>query len=426
SNIRSSGRATLEATLQGTLAEPQVTGTMTAQGGRIRHFGLPHALENILGAIRFDSRSVRLDDLSARLGGGPVQFGGSIGIEGYNLGQIDLSMKGEQMRLRFPEGMRSFADAALTLRGTTAGATLSGQVTVRDAVYSAPFSAGGNLLDFADTAAAAVAGGGESGTTIPLRYDIRIDAPSTLQVRNNNIRLTARAELQLRGTYDRPLIVGRAEVERGEVTFEGRRYVVTRGAIDLSNPTRIEPYFDLETETRVRVPGDTYRVTLQASGTIDKLNLAFSSDPWLPQVEILALLFSDVAPGRNIELRQYNTDITPQQQLLRERATRALTSAISSEVERVVSRTFGVDTFQLTPSLADPNQQSSRLDPAARVTIGKRLSDRVYLTYSRSMSSSTHNQIILLEYDQTDKFSWILSRNEDRTYALDVRVRTTF
>ena len=56
---------------------------MTAQGGRIRHFELPHALENILGPIRFDSRTIRLDDLSARLGGGPVQFGGTIGIDGY-------------------------------------------------------------------------------------------------------------------------------------------------------------------------------------------------------------------------------------------------------------------------------------------------------------------------------------------------------
>ena len=58
--------------------------------------------------------------------------------------------------------------------------------------------------------------------------------------------------------------------------------------------------------------------------------------------------------------------------------------------------------------------------------IGKRLSDRVYLTYSRSLSSSTRDQIILLEYDQTDRFSWILSRNEDQTYALDVRVRHVF
>ena len=426
SNIRASGRASLEATLEGSIREPLLTGTMTAQGGRIRHFGLPHALENILGPIRFDSRTIRLDELSARLGGGPVQFSGTVGIEGYRMGQIDVAMKGEQMRLRFPEGMRSVVDASLTLRGTSAGVTLSGKVDVRDAVYAAPFNAGSGILDFAGTAATAAAAGGDSAAALPLRYDIRIDAPSTLQVRNNSIRLTARADLQLRGTYDRPLLAGRADVERGEVAFEGRRYLVTRGSIDLSNPTRIEPFIDLETETRVRVPGDTYRVTLQASGTIDRLNLEFTSDPWLPQVEILALLFSDVAPGRNIELRQYNTDITPQQQLLRERATRALTSAVSSEVERVVSQTFGVDTFQLTPSLADPNQQSSRLDPAARVTIGKRISDRVYLTYSRSMSSSTHNQIILLEYDQTDRFSWILSRNEDRTYALDLRVRTTF
>ncbi len=87
---------------------------------------------------------------------------------------------------------------------------------------------------------------------------------------------------------------------------------------------------------------------------------------------------------------------------------------VSSEVGRVVEQTFGVDTFQLTPSLVDPNAQSSRLDPAARLTIGKRLSDRIYLTYSRSLSSSTRDQIILLEYDQTDRFSWILSRNEDR------------
>jgi autotransporter translocation and assembly factor TamB len=133
-----------------------------------------------------------------------------------------------------------------------------------------------------------------------------------------------------------------------------------------------------------------------------------------------------VAPVRDVEFRQYSTNITPQQQLLRERATRAVTGALSSEVGRVVENTFGVDSFQLTPSLADPNQQSSRLDPAARVTIGKRISDRLYLTYTRSLSSSRQSQIFLLEYDQTDRVSWILSRNEDQTYALDVRVRKSF
>jgi autotransporter translocation and assembly factor TamB len=221
-------------------------------------------------------------------------------------------------------------------------------------------------------------------------------------------------------------VTGRADVEEGILTFEGRRYVLTRGAIDFNNPTRIDPFFDLEAETRVRVPQQTYRVTVRGSGTVDRIVPEVTSDPYMPQAEVLALLFGNAAPGQDVEFRQYSTDITPQQQLMRELATRQLTAPVSSEVGRVVEQAFGVDTFQLTPSLVDPNQQSSRLDPAARLVIGKRLSERLFLTYSRSLSSSTSDQILLLEYDQTDRFSWVLSRNEDRTYALDIRVRRTF
>jgi hypothetical protein len=118
--------------------------------------------------------------------------------------------------------------------------------------------------------------------------------------------------------------------------------------------------------------------------------------------------------------------VTPQQQLFRERVSRALTGVVSSEIGRAVEQALGFDTFQLTTSLIDPAQQSARLDPAARVVVGKRLSENIYLTYSRSLSSSTRDQLILLEINQTDQLSWILSRNEDGTYALDLRVRRTF
>ena len=430
-NIRSSGRATLEATLEGPLRDPLVSGVMNIDNGRIRHFDLPHALENIAGPVRFDNRSIRLDEVTARLGGGPMRFGGRIDAEGYMPTRVDVTISGQNMRLRFPEGMRSLVNADLTLQGPVEALTLGGTVDVRNALYTRPFDDGGGLFNLTSTGVAATAGAGGGSlapTRLPLRYDVRIVAPSTLEVRNSTARLVANADFQLRGTYDRPLLFGRAEVDRGEFSFEGRRYEVTRGTIDFNNPTRIEPYFDIETETRVRVPGQTYRVIARAVGTLDRLTPTFEADPPLPEVEVLSLLFGDVAPGQDVEFVQYNTNITPQQQLLRERATRAITSSLSSEVGRVVEQTFGVDTFQLTPSLIDPNAQSSRLDPAARLTIGKRLSERIYLTYSRSLSSSSAggDQIILLEYDQTDRFSWILSRNEDRTYALDVRVRHAF
>ena len=70
-----------------------------------------------------------------------------------------------------------------------------------------------------------------------------------------------------------------------------------------------------------------------------------------------------------------------------------------ADAGKLVQRTIGVDTFQLTPFLTDVNAQASRLNPTARLTIGKRISDRVYLTFSRSLASQINDQIILLEVD---------------------------
>jgi translocation and assembly module TamB len=423
-DVRSSGRASVQAAFEGAMRNPAVTGTLRVEEGRIRHFDLPHALEGINGAVRLDSRGLQLDGLRGRLGGGDVQFGGRIGIEGYRPSRLDVTMTGRDMRLRFPTGMRSVVDADLSLTGSVEQPTLGGNVFVRNAVYTGRFDGGGGLFELPGGASSQSSASLQA--SIPLRYDVRINAPSTLRIENNTVRIVSSADLQLRGTFDRPLLLGRAEIERGEVLFEGRRYLVTRGTIDFNNPTRIQPFIDVEAQTRVRVPGQTYQVTVRAVGTFDRLTTDMSSDPPLSQVEVLGLLLADLDPGQLPEGRGYSETITPQQQLLQERAARALTGQISSEVGRVVEQTFGVDTFQLTPSVTDVYQQSSRFDPGARLTIGKRLSNRVYLTYSRSLSSTTRDQIILLEYDQTDRLSWILSRNEDRTYALDVRVRHVF
>ena len=51
----------------------------------------------------------------------------------------------------------------------------------------------------------------------------------------------------------------------------------------------------------------------------------------------------------------------------------------------------------------------------------------MYLTFSRSLNTIVNDQIVLLEYDESDRVSWILSRNEDsQTYALEFRVRHIF
>jgi hypothetical protein len=435
-NVRGSGRAELTAAIDGPIKKPVFSGSATVSDGRIRHFALPAALDAINGTVYFDERGIRLDDVSATIGGGQIQFGGRVGFDGYVPSDLNVTVRGEGVRLRYPEGVRSDIDGDLVVRGPTTAPTLSGTITVQSAEWTRTLETPGSIF-------ALVARRNESGGApiepvpsplAPLRYDLRILVPSTMRVNNNLVRLVASADLTLSGTYEHPVLFGRADIDRGELTFEGRRYRVTHGSIDFTNPTRIEPFFDVEAETNVRVPGQTYLVTVGAVGTQSQLQLPLRSDPPLPEAEVLALLLSDSRRGQaqgpgDVELRALQNPNQAETDILATRATQALTGSISAEVGKVVEQTFGVDTFQLTPSFTDPYTQTSRLNPTARVTIGKRISDRVYLTFSRSLglASTINDQIILLEYDQNDRLSWILSRNEDQqTFALEFRVRHTF
>jgi translocation and assembly module TamB len=428
-DIRSSGRAEVTARIGGTASAPVVAGRALLTNGRMRQLSFPHALEEVNGIATFDAGGLRLDGITARLGGGAVRFGGRIGLAAYQLSEFDVTAVGQDMNLRYPEGMRSSVDAELALQGPANAPTVTGLVNVKSASWARGFGASGGLFSgLAGGEAAAPAVEGQVAAASNVRFDVRLVAPSTLRIDNDQARVVASADLTMRGTLDRPLLFGHAEIDRGEVEFEGRRYLVTRGSIDFANAARIQPFFDIEAETRVRVPGQTYRVTMRMAGTTERLQPQFTSDPPLQTLDILTLLFSDQALSGDIELAGLRSGEERQQRLVEARATRALTGALSQEVGRVVEQTFGVDTFQITPLLNDPNQASSTLslNPAARVTIGKRISNRIFLTYARSLSSSTRDQIILLEFDQSDSLSWVLSQNEDRTYALEVRRRHAF
>ena len=326
-------------------------------------------------------------------------------------------------------------DVDLQLRGNVKAPVIGGLINVQSAVWTRRLDAPGSIFDLAARTAASAEAPPSSdiASPVPIRFDLQIKAPSAFRMDTNLIRLTASADVNLRGTYDKPVLLGRAEVDRGEMNFEGRRYRVTRGTIDFSNPTKIEPFIDVEAETNVRVPGQTYRVIVSVTGTPARLaQPSLESDPPLPQGEVVALLLSDVQAGSPLrgpapELVRLQDPNRTETDILRTRATQALSNPIANEVQRVAQQTFGVDTFQVSPSFTDPNSLTSRLNPTARVTIGKRISDRAYLTFSRSLNTTYNDQIVLLEVDENDRVSWILSRNEDlQTYALEFRFRHVF
>lgn len=429
--IRSSGSATLRAQVRGAFDKPEFSGDATITGGRIRYVSLP-SLQDINARLLFDAQGIRIVDASAQLGGGAATFNGRIGLKGFAVGDINLTATGEQMRLEYPEGFRSKADATLTLSGTPQGMTLAGTVRVLEGTYEKRFEPNVDIFSLASGGGVGT-GAAPQPVEVPVRYDIKVFAPGTLRLDNNLAQITARADLTLSGTYDHPVLFGRADIDRGTIFFEGNNYRITRGTIDFQNPTQIQPFFDIEAEARIHAPGvsEPYLVTLAVSGTLDRrMNMQLTSDPPLPTVGIISLVFGQAsADVTNPELAALRpeTATASEEALLRQGILRVLAGGITGSVSRVVENAIGIDTVEIAPSLG--TSSADPLTPTARLILGTRISDRAYLTFSRALGSSTTpggDQVIILEYDQSDRLSWVLTQTGSSTFAIDFRVRRVF
>jgi len=181
----------------------------------------------------------------------------------------------------------------------------------------------------------------------------------------------------------------------------------------------------------VRVPGETYRITAAVNGTYGTTaslaDIVFDSDPSLSRGEIMSLLIADVPPGESPELyRAQGDNDARQRQAVQDAIAQLAASPVSSTIDRTLRAALRVDAVRITPSLVSPDPLSSRLEPCAQIQFFQRIGARGNLQYGRSLCSTSRGEIILFEYDATDRFSWLLSRNEDQAYAIEVRVRHAF
>ena len=424
-DLGADGGATVAARLEGPTDALALTGEAKITNGSLRLRALPHSLTEINGPITMDGTSIRVDGLRGKLGEGDVTFGGSITLRGYVPEAFQLTATGTTMHLRYPPGLHSTVNTSLQLIGPVEAPRLVGEVEVLQATYRGQLDRD-ELVTLSTSGAVALSPPPVSSEPgVPVSLDIRINTPAPVTfIERSNATIDGRANLRIGGTIDRPEMLGDVSIERGEINFGGNRYTVRHGSIEFLNRTRIDPVFDVELETRPRSGSQVFNVTLRINGTFDRFAMSADSDPYLSQPEVLSLLLGAPTDVTNVE-GQLRSPQAAQERFVQLAAAQLIAAPITSRVGSVFERGFPViDTFQFAPLL--DAQFGQRLNPSARVTLGTRISSRLYLTYSRTVGAD-QSELILIEYEQSDRVSWVLSRNnEDRTFALDFRIRYVF
>jgi translocation and assembly module TamB len=408
-SVSSSGAVDLSARATGTWANPSLSGQAEVTGGTLLFQGFPQALGDIHGRVFFDNRTVRFPDIRARFGGSPVTTSGTMVLRGLGFDSLELEVSGNQLRLRYPEGFDATLDADLALSGTAEAQVLSGRVDVQEATWSREYDLASGILvsEEADALEILV----EMSEEVPfgnLSFDVEVSAPGTLRIRNSRASIDARAELELRGNFAHPALLGRTEALRGEVFLLGQRYRLISGRVDFVDPTTVEPFFELVAESRVR----SYRIELRLSGTPDRFFPELSSDPPLRTVDILRLLSG--ASERDILIG------SEEEELAGVGVASLLTERLTQEVGRRAERLFGLDRFSIDPFLV-----GQFTNPTARVSIGKQIYRDLSVSYSTNLNAATET-LILIEYTPEGPINWIISRDEEGALGVDLRFRKSF
>ena len=404
--LRGFGAARLDVALTGTRADPRVLGTLRLDGAGVRVRGFPHGLEALTGTVRFTEGGATLEGVKGTFAGGRLDLEGQAAFAAGRLASFDLRPRGEGLGLRWPEGLRSLVDADLRFFGDENRRFVTGTLDVRQAVYTRRYDVASEIL------ATRAPEDPSAGSAEGLNLDVRLRAPGSLRIDNNLASLYARADLQLRGTSDAPVLLGHAEVERGRLYFQGRTYVIRRGTLDFVNPTRIDPLFDIEAETRVQ----SYRVSLQMGGTLERVTPTLTSDPPLSALQILNLL----AGADEATVAAMTSTRSNEAQLAASGAATLAAGRISEEVglERGAEKLLGLDRFSIDPSLLRGNGQT----PTARVTLGKRITPDLSVIYAQDLSG-TGERLVSVEYILSDRFSLLLTRSDPEGFGFDVRLR---
>ena len=426
--VTTSGSATLSARLDGSFDDPRLTGEAVVKNGRLRPPTSVHGLEAVNGRFVFEEAGVNLSGVTGRVAGGDVVFSGTIVRDGYRLTEYNVGAVGRSLRFRYPSGFNSTVDMDLRLVGPLTAPRLIGTVDVLRMTLTGGSDSGLLGLATAGTVGTGVPSvpsppdlGQDSNAVVAL--DIEVTAPRMAFVNTRDARIEGEADLRVTGTFDRPVLNGSVDILSGEAMIAGNRVFIRESSIDFRSTDRIEPFFDFNADTRVRTPGQTVDIGIRITGPPSALNPTFTSDPPLPAADIISLIFGGSPNLDTANQRALSSPQEYQQQMMQTTAALLLASPISSRVGEVFERTLALDTVQITPLLAG-EVAFQQLNPSARITLGKRVSSRVFLTYSRTLGTSAAvDEVILLEYDQNDRVSWILSRNENRTFALDFRIR---
>jgi translocation and assembly module TamB len=388
--------------IRGGLRNPVFEGQALVQDGALSIAALNEHLSQLRGEIQFAEQTIAIQALTGRFAGGQIAVSGEVRLQRFQLHDISLTAEVTHAKLRYPSGFFTGLDAEVVVTGNSAHQLVTGEINLSQARYRQEVDLAALIRQYRQRSIEPPPMAEER-----LQFDIRVHTRDPLRVENRLAKLQLATDLNVRGSPNRPVVLGRVDLERGTADVAGSRFTSVSGSVDFLNPNRTEPFFDLTAETQK----SGYQIHVTATGTPQQIDLNLSSDPALAEPDILSLL---TAGATGTAVTAGMGTVLPQ------RLSAFLTGQIAAEISQGVAGVVGIDRLDIEPVIGGAQRVGG-----PKVTVGKDVSKNLSVTYATVMGS-TLEDLVTIEYRITDNISVLGVRDERGDVGVDVKFSLRF
>lgn len=451
---RASGLVQANLDITGSVLSPGYAGSVTLRDGSLLLRTLPAAIDNINVDVRVGQDEIRLENASARMGGGTVHARATLPVRGFDFGTATATIAARNLALPVAEDVNMAVNADLI---ATWNAQLDaeerpiprvvGDVSILSFEYARPITVRADINSLTQRVKRTHVDLYDPDDDI-VDFEVSVRAHRPLRLRNNLADMMFTIDsgaLTVTGTNQRVGMRGGLRVRPGgRLRLRNNEFEVREGLVRFDDPNRIEPMVDVTAVTEYRRysqaqaatastatassgssssgvsrAGGYWRIQLRAHGDADNLRLDLTSEPALSQEDILLLLTLGVTQA---ELDQM------QASSIGESAAVEALSTLTGADTAVRDNIPVIDDFRFGSSYSS---RSGRTEP--NVTVGKRVTDRVRANVTSGLSDSrevrsniewqlTGQTSVLGSYDNVNNVSnsWV------GNLGADIRFRITF
>ncbi|MDO4204614.1 MAG: translocation/assembly module TamB domain-containing protein [Selenomonadaceae bacterium] len=387
--------------LSGTIEAPLFYGRIAVKDGALKPKLLFTPFTDINGEIIFNGDSMKLQDLSAKLGKGKMSLAGALRIEGRKPVDYDLTFNADKLEVECPFYKGPFSASVIISPDMFMGREMplvSGWLDFRDVQLGVP-----PLSD--------------EETELPdMMMDVDIKVGPRVRLYSSQLfDMNLEGKIHLGGTTRYPVNNGKIDVKKGKFYYLQNRFSIYEGEVRFNQQGEYTPFVDLFAYTRI---GRT-KVFLSAKGSLGAVDFRLTSSPEMSQTEIMQLLTFRREKGEKGDNKELAYSILDM----------GLHMSFLGQLEDSLREMLFLDEFTISSRDYSMGQEKQRSEDEKQkneynIQIGKYISSKVMLKYTAGVGNNISR--VGVRYDFDDRLSMALEQDinkKDTRVGMELRLK---